>query len=114
MTPNEPENGRDAASPEEAHREAALNHLLGEIGLLSNEQTRWWNLVVHAELGNRTATQAWLAGDTEEVKALVERWYEATKSAADRASGSPEFVVVLRERLAELNERFFVSFHRTA
>lgn len=114
MTLNEPEDKRDAASPEEIHRQAAaLNHLLGEIGLSSNEQTQWWNLVAHRELGNRTATQAWLAGDTEAVKALVGRWYDATKSAANRASGTPEFLVVLRERLAELDQRFFSSLHRT-
>jgi hypothetical protein len=111
----EPDDERDTASPEEIHRRAAaLNHLLGEIGLSSNESTTWWNLVAHRELGNRTATQAWLAGYTEAVKALVERWYEATKSAADRASGTPEFLVALREKLAELDERFFSSIHRTA
>jgi hypothetical protein len=109
-------NGRDAASAEEVHRQAAaLNHLLGEIGLSTAEQTTWWNLVAQAELGNRTATQAWLAGDNEAVKALVERWYEASKLAADRASGDPEFLVTLRRKIAELDRRLSGnSIHRSA
>ncbi|MHB8290082.1 MAG: hypothetical protein ACYDEY_12760 [Acidimicrobiales bacterium] len=115
MVPKEPANGRDAASPEEIDRQAAaVNHLLGQIGPSGNEQTAWWNLVAHRELGHRTATQAWFAGDTETVRELVEHWYEATRLAADRASSTPEFLIELRKRLAELDERFFTSFHRTA
>ncbi len=73
MVPKEPANGRDAASPEEIHRQAAaVNHLFGQIGLSGDEPTEWWNLVAHRELGHRTATQAWLADDTETVRALVE------------------------------------------
>ena len=111
MTPIEPEGyKRDSASPEEMHRQtAALDHLLGEIGLSRNDQITWWNLVAQRELGNRTATQAWLAGDTEAVKALIERWYESSKLAASRVSGSPEFLVLLREKLAELEKRPFGS-----
>jgi hypothetical protein len=109
MTTNESEEPDvDSASSVESNRQAAaLNHLLGEIGLSSNEQTTWWNLVAQPELGNRTATQAWLAGDSDNVRALVERWYAASQLAADAASNSPEFLQLLRERLAELDKRPF-------
>lgn len=111
MTAIEPEeNQNDQAHLEEMRRQAAaLNHLLGEIGLSRDEQHTWWNLVAQRELGNRTATQAWLAGDTDAVRALIERWYEMTKTAADRASGSPEFLAHLRKKITELNERPFLS-----
>ncbi|TMM19144.1 MAG: hypothetical protein E6G01_02520 [Actinobacteria bacterium] len=116
MSPKERENGRDAASAEELHRQAAaLNHLLGEIGLSTSEQTTWWNLLAQPELRDRTPTQAWLAGDTAAVKALVERWYEASKLAADRASGIPELLVTLRQKIAELDRRLSgSSIHRSA
>ena len=82
---------------------AALDHLLCEIGLTPAGETRWWNLVGHSELDGRTATQAWLDGDTEAVRLLVARWYEATRSAADRIAANPELVSELRERLAHLD-----------
>lgn len=106
MTPKEPQDTpTNSTSPSEISRQAtALSHLLGEIGLSGSEQTTWWNLVAQPDLGNRTATQAWLDGDTDAVKALVERWYEATKSAAHRASSSTEYLEILRKKLAELNK----------
>ena len=44
MTPKEPrESDMESTSPEENNRQAAaLNHLLGKIGLSTNEQTLWW------------------------------------------------------------------------
>jgi len=106
VTPKEPQDTpTNSTSPSEISRQAtALSHLLGEIGLSGSEQTTWWNLVAQPDLGNRTATQAWLDGDTDAVKALVERWYEATKSAAHRASSSTEYLEILRKKLAELNK----------
>lgn len=87
---------------ERQRQAAALNHLLGEIGLTGASQTRWWNLVGHPELGGRTATQAWLDGDHEAVRSLVEKWYAATKSAAERVAGSPSLLRELRERLGRI------------
>jgi hypothetical protein len=93
------------SDPGDHRQAAALNHLLGQIGLSKDERSQWWNLVTHHELGGRTATQAWLAGDAEAVTALVERWYAASADAAERAARDPEFLTVLRQKLADLNER---------
>ena len=104
-------------SDTEQHRQAAaLNHLLGEIGLDSGEQTQWWNLVGHEELGGRTATQAWLAGDAEAVRLLVESWYESTRAAGRRALGNDGLLAELRQKLARLDLEYGSSnaLHRTA
>jgi len=105
MTSKElPEVEVDSTTSIESNRQAAaLNHLLGEIGLTRIEQTTWWNLVAQPELGNRTATQAWLDGDFNLVRVLVESWYEKSKLAADSASNSPEFLAMLRQKLSELD-----------
>jgi hypothetical protein len=80
--------GQNALSDIERQRQAvALNHLLGEIGLTSVEQTKWWNLVRYEELGLRTPTQALLAGEEDSVRALVEQWYEASRAAPARLIG---------------------------
>jgi hypothetical protein len=105
-----------SSSGDAGRRAAALNHLLGQIGLSKDEQTEWWNLVVHADLGGRTATQAWLAGDIQGVTSLVERWYAASTDAAARAATIPAFVAQMRQRLVTLNERARRDgpLHRTA
>jgi hypothetical protein len=107
VTPDEiPDADLSAAYSIEGNRQgAALNHLLGEIGLTRNEQTSWWNLVAQLELGNRTATQAWLDGDTLEVRALVERCCEKSESAVGRVTNSPEFLAMLRQKISEIGKR---------
>ncbi len=85
---------------------AALNHLLGEIGLATDEQAAWWNFSVHEDLGGQTPTQAWLAGDADAVRAVVEKWYAATIDAQRRTAADPEMMAMLRRRLAELDERY--------
>ncbi len=91
---------------EESQRQAAaLNHLLGQIGLVRDEQAAWWNFTTYGDLGGRTPTQAWLAGDTDAVRALVEKWYASTIDGQRRAAADPEMMAMLRRRLAELDER---------
>lgn len=97
--------GSDADATEASRRAAAVNHLLGQIGLTASEQTRWWNHVAHDELGGRTATQAWLAGDLDDVKALIDEWYTASERAAGAACSDPARVDQLRAQLARLEER---------
>lgn len=95
----------DADPTEAGRRAAAVNHLLGQIGLTASEQTGWWNFVAHDELGGRTATQAWLAGDTDGVRALVDRWYAASERAAREARSDPKRIAELRAQLASLEAR---------
>ena len=88
----------------ERHRQAAaLSHLLGEIGLDPGQQTQWWNLVGHEELGGRTATEAWLAGDAQDVRMLVESWYASTRAAGQRALADDTLLGELRQKLAQLD-----------
>lgn len=105
------------SSPSDIERQrqaAALNHLLGEIGLTSDEQTKWWNLVSYEELGGRTPTQAWLAGEEDSVRALVEQWYEASNAAAARLIGNDEYLLHLRRKLKELDEKYGSGIIRSA
>jgi hypothetical protein len=106
----------DSSDIERQRQAAAVNHLLGEIGLASGEQTQWWNLVGHKELGGRTATEAWLAGETETVRTLVEGWYAATRAAGQRALEDDELLTDLRRKLSDLESRYGSSntLHRTA
>jgi hypothetical protein len=112
-TSDHEESGLD---PGDRRQAAALNHLLGQIGLSKDERSQWWNLVVHSELGGRTATQAWIAGDAEAVTALVEQWYAASADAAGRAGRDPEFLALLRRKLTDLDEQASRggSLHRSA
>lgn len=97
--------GPDVDPLEGGRRAAAVNHLLGRIGLTAPEQTQWWNHVAHDELGGRTATQAWLAGDVDAVTALVDKWYAASECAAREASSDSARLDHLRAELARLEER---------
>jgi hypothetical protein len=86
-------------------RAAAVNDLLRQIGLTPPGQTRWWNRVAHDELGGRTATQAWLAGDIDDVKTLIEEWYAASERGAHAACSDPPRVDHIRGQLARLEKR---------
>jgi hypothetical protein len=105
-----------AADLERQRQAAALNHLLGEIGLTRpDDRSQWWNLVQHPALGNRTATQAWLAGETEAVRDLVERWYADSRAAARHVTEDGMLVAQVRERLEAFNQHYDRGrLHRTA
>ena len=94
MTPDPVELGR---------RAAAVNEILSKIEQSSGEQSEWWNRFAYEELGNRTPTQAWLAGDHEAVERLVLNWYERSEAAADRVRNDPAFLRMLEERRRALS-----------
>jgi hypothetical protein len=83
---------------EQNRRAAAVNEILGRIGLSAAESTDWWNLSAYEELGGRTATQAWLAGDHDAVERLVLSWYDRSEEAAQRARDDRTFLEMLEER----------------
>ena len=86
--------------PQELNRRAAaVNEILSRIGLSGGgaSMSEWWNLVSYDELGGRTPTQAWLAGDHEAVEKLVLSWFDRSEQAARRAQGDQAFLRMLEE-----------------
>jgi hypothetical protein len=86
-------------------KSAAINHLLGRIGLSEGKATEWWNHQSYPELGDRTPTEAWLAGDEIGVRKLVDRWYDDTQSAIDEHRRDPEFMAMLRRKAEALRTK---------
>ncbi len=82
--------------------------------MTSAKQTKWWNSVSYEELGGRTPTQAWLAGYEDSVRGLVEQWYEASRAAAARLIGDDEYLLRLRRKLKELDDKYGSSIIRSA
>jgi hypothetical protein len=77
-----------ALTDEEAHREAVrLTGLLERAGQRDGDGKNWWNHVAHKELGGRTATRAWLDGDYELVRDLIERF--VSRRAAEALARNP-------------------------
>ena len=103
MAPGGDQRGSD--QQESQRKAAAIDQLLGEIGLPGDDRSHWWNLVAYRELGDRTPTQAWLAGDEGAVRELVERWYRASVEARDRVVADPDAVSALRARIGDLDRR---------
>lgn len=84
---------------ESQRRAAAINYLLGQIGLSSGKETEWWNYQTYPELGDRTPTQAWLAGDEEGVRKVVDAWYQETRAAVEEHRRDPEFLAMIRRKI---------------
>jgi hypothetical protein len=78
---------------------AGLNQMLVELGEAEQEISDWWNLIGFPQLGGRTPTQAWLAGDYENVRDLVRSLYEDSAQSAIRLKKSASFAeLVNRDR----------------
>jgi hypothetical protein len=73
---------------ESQRKAAAINFLLGQIGLSNGRETEWWN---HRP-----------AGDEEGVRKLVATWYAETQSAIDQHRSDPEFMAMLRRKAKAL------------
>lgn len=94
--------GEPLTSLEANRRAAAVNELLRQIAGSTGAITEWWNHVRYEQLGDRTPTQAWLAGDHTAVESLVAEWYTASEEAAERRRRDPAFMAMLRDRSAAL------------
>ena len=90
---------------ESQRQAAAINYLLGQIGLSDGRTTEWWNHQSYPELGDRTPTEAWLAGDEDGVRKLVDKWYADTESAIDQHRRDPEFMEMLRRKVEALRTK---------
>lgn len=95
-----PENGYESQ-----RKAAAINYLLGQIGLSNGRGTEWWNHQTYPELDGRTPTEAWLAGDEEAVRDLVNKWYADTQSSIERQRKDPEFMAMLRRKVETLRSK---------
>jgi hypothetical protein len=80
---------------DQARVSAGINQILVELGHLPEAIDEWWNTTTYQALGGRTPTQAWLEGDREEVRDLIESMFEATYDARDRLMQSPDFVKLI-------------------
>ncbi len=79
-------------------RAPAIDDLLEGIATSTNEEGEWWNSSTYEELGGRTPTKAWRAGDHEAVVRLVHIWYERSEQRAEQAPNDPAFLEMLEER----------------
>lgn len=88
---------------ESQRKAAAINFLLGQIGLSNGTETVWWNHRSYPELGDQTPTQAWLAGNEEGVRKLVESWYAESQAAVDQHRSDPDFIATIRQKIDTLH-----------
>ena len=91
---------------ESQRKAAAINLLLGQIGLSNGRETEWWNHQAYVELDGRTPTQAWLDGDEESVRKLVDKWYADTQSAIDQHRRDPDFMEKIRAKIDKTQAGF--------
>ena len=84
---------------------AAFHELLGRIGLSTGKAGEWWNLQTYPELGDRTPTEAWLAGDHEGVEKLLRSWHDDSSATVERVRSDPERIRRIEQRRRELAAR---------
>jgi len=93
---------------DDSRQAAQLNVILKEHGYTDAAITWWWKQVRYAELGNRTATNAWLTGkpeDREAVNRLVatvtvedRRWAATMREAAKNGTLKDRIAAQLEPR----------------
>ena len=89
---------------EESQRVAAgINQILKDAGYPEGQLGDWWNLIAFKELGGRTPTRAWLDGDHDDVRRLIEHWYAETIKAAAKQSDDESFITFVRSKIADLD-----------
>ena len=90
-------------TPEEAQQvETGINQMLESMGHRPEPITGWWNSVQFPELGGTTIVGAWLHGDHDGVRHLVESLHARSRASAERMAQDPAFMEFLRDRMARL------------
>jgi alkanesulfonate monooxygenase SsuD/methylene tetrahydromethanopterin reductase-like flavin-dependent oxidoreductase (luciferase family) len=87
-------------TPQEASRRAeATEKLLDEMRAGGGHRGAkgWWDQS-YVRLGGRTPTEALTAGDEDQVRALVQRWYEESEVGAERLRQNPALVKMIRTK----------------
>jgi hypothetical protein len=85
------------------YRELARAQLIEQIE--NGNALDWFNMSTYPELGNRTATEAWRAGDHEAVERLIDRLYADAESRVERRRADPKFMEMLNSRRQALIAR---------
>ena len=80
---------------------AGFNEILESLGCPHQELNDWWNLTAFAELGGRTPTRAWLDGDYDAVRDLMDSLVAASSRVRDRLVDSCAFERLIAEREKE-------------
>ncbi len=91
----------------DVERELAVRQLLADIeASAASGEANWWDSVPHGELGGRTVSDAWRAGDNEAVIALVALWYHRSIEGQRRMLLDESLMAELRRRADDANNRY--------
>ena len=90
---------------EQARRQAATDELVNRIASSSGDSDEWWNARTHEELGGRTPTDAWLAGDHDGVMRVIAGWYQQTDERAEQIRNDPAMLEMIEDRWRSVAEK---------
>ncbi len=90
--------------PENGDRRAAIDDLLDRIAASTGGADEWWNRSAYEELGGRTPTEAWLAGDRDGVVRVILEWYQKTEESAERIRNDPTTLQMIEDRRRSIAE----------
>jgi hypothetical protein len=82
--------------------DVTLNAVTKGIGRQPEDVSGWWNTTPFPELGGETPTQAWLSGDHDGVRRLVEQLNARSVERTRQIEQDPTMMAFLREQLAKL------------
>jgi hypothetical protein len=90
-------------TPEQAREvETGINQMFEEMGHRPEPITGWRSSVQFPELGDITIVEAWLHGDHDGVRRVIELLHARSQASAERIARDPEFMAFLRDRMARL------------
>lgn len=90
---------------EQGRRQDAIEDLLTRVANSSGDAGEWWNGRTYEELGGRTPTDAWLAGDQDGVSHLILGWYQRSEQRAEQIRNDPAILEMIEERRRSIAEK---------